>query len=48
MLVIQVNECIIEVAGMVYECDFNVKKHAKDLHYAGKPLKEISGFDFED
>ncbi|CAN6320672.1 unnamed protein product [Urochloa humidicola] len=43
-----VNESIVEMAGLVYECDFNVKKHAKHLHYAGELLKVISGIDFED
>ncbi|RLM65443.1 hypothetical protein C2845_PM16G20640 [Panicum miliaceum] len=44
----EVNRSIIEAAGLVYECDFNVKKHAESLHYAGEHLKEISGIDFED
>ncbi|PUZ49009.1 hypothetical protein GQ55_7G291600 [Panicum hallii var. hallii] len=43
-----INRSIIEATGLVYECDFNVKKHAESLHYAGEHLKEISGIDFED
>ncbi|CAL4930212.1 unnamed protein product [Urochloa decumbens] len=43
-----VNENIIEMACLVLECDFNVKKHAKELHYAGELLKAISEIDFED
>ncbi|CAL4912321.1 unnamed protein product [Urochloa decumbens] len=43
-----VNESIIEMAGLVNECDYNVKKHAKELHYAGELLKKISEIEFED
>ncbi|OEL37626.1 hypothetical protein BAE44_0001353 [Dichanthelium oligosanthes] len=43
-----VDRSIIEATGLVYECDFNVKKHAEHLRYAGEHLKNISGIDFED
>ncbi|XP_025826616.1 uncharacterized protein LOC112901952 isoform X2 [Panicum hallii] len=38
-----VNECSIEAACVVYNCDYCVDKHSKSLHGAAKHLEEISG-----
>ncbi|RLN12384.1 hypothetical protein C2845_PM09G19540 [Panicum miliaceum] len=43
-----VNKSIIEATGLVFECDYNVNKHADHMHYAGEHLKKISGIEVED
>nr|CAB3471091.1 unnamed protein product [Digitaria exilis] len=45
---IQVNQNIIETAGLVFECDYNVYKHADNMRYAGEHLTKISGIHVED
>ncbi|KAF8687269.1 hypothetical protein HU200_042945 [Digitaria exilis] len=43
-----VNQNIIETAGLVFECDYNVYKHADNMRYAGEHLTKISGIHVED
>lgn len=43
-----VSKSIIEATGLVFECDYNVNKHAVNMHYAGEHLKKISGIDVKD
>uniref|UniRef100_A0A0D9X3N0 Uncharacterized protein n=1 Tax=Leersia perrieri TaxID=77586 RepID=A0A0D9X3N0_9ORYZ len=43
-----VNRRMIEITGLLYECDYAVRKQAKRLRGAGKHLKRISGINCED
>ncbi|RCV06894.1 hypothetical protein SETIT_1G200000v2 [Setaria italica] len=43
-----VNDDIIEVVWLVYNCDYCVDKHSETLHKAGKVLKRISDINSED
>ncbi|KAL6603662.1 hypothetical protein ACP70R_044023 [Stipagrostis hirtigluma subsp. patula] len=40
-----VNKHIVETACMLFDCDFCLKKHLKNLRHAGEHLYEVSGID---
>lgn len=42
-----INDRIVEVACLVYNCDYCVEKHSESLREAGKHLKNISGIKSE-
>lgn len=47
-LCVQVNDDLIEVVCVVYNCDYSVKMHFGTLHRAGKQLMNISEIDSKD